>query len=133
MPDELSHGDLLRHSMVQAVAVEDHALEDGEGALQDGHIHHRLVHVACNLGEEDRGGEDSESTQVGLKVSESPEQEPVIHWKLNPSPNEKMNLNVKENTSSESFSLRDSQGQAEVCRRKLSHIHTEGARHSAQE
>lgn len=29
VPDELSHGDLLCHPMVEAVAVEDHALEDG--------------------------------------------------------------------------------------------------------
>lgn len=49
VPDELSHGDLLCHSMVEAVAVEHHALEDGKRALQDGHIHHRLVHVACDL------------------------------------------------------------------------------------
>ena len=47
--DELSHGDLLRHPVVEAVAVEDHALQDGQGALQDGHVHHGLVHVARNL------------------------------------------------------------------------------------
>lgn len=50
VPDELSHGDLLSHSLVQAVAVEHHALQDGERALQDGHVHHGLVHVACDLG-----------------------------------------------------------------------------------
>lgn len=49
VPDELSHGDLLRHSVVEAVAVEHHALQDGERALQNGHVHHGLVHVACNL------------------------------------------------------------------------------------
>ena len=49
MPDELSHGDLLGHAVVQAVAVEHHALQDGQGALQDGHVHHGLVHVAGDL------------------------------------------------------------------------------------
>lgn len=49
VPDELSHGDLLSHAVVQAVAVEHHALQDGERALQDGHVHHGLVHVACDL------------------------------------------------------------------------------------
>lgn len=49
VPDELSHSDLLGHSVVQAVAVEDHALQDGEGALQDGNVHHRLVHIASDL------------------------------------------------------------------------------------
>lgn len=49
MPDELSHGDLLRHPMVEAVAVQHHALQDGERALQDGHVHHRLVHIASDL------------------------------------------------------------------------------------
>lgn len=49
VPDELSHGDLLRHPVVEAVAVEHHALQDGQGALQDGHVHHRLVHVASDL------------------------------------------------------------------------------------
>lgn len=49
VPDELSHGDLLSHSVVQAVTVEHHALQDGERALQDGHVHHGLVHVAGDL------------------------------------------------------------------------------------
>lgn len=49
VPDELSHGDLLGHAVVQAVAVQHHALQDGQRALQDGHVHHGLVHVACNL------------------------------------------------------------------------------------
>lgn len=49
VPDELSHGDLLRHPVVEAVAVEHHALQDGQGALQDGHVHHGLVHVAGDL------------------------------------------------------------------------------------
>lgn len=60
MPDELSHGDLLSHSVVQTVTVEHHALQDGERALQDGHVHHGLVHVACDLSV-DRG-EDEEAT-----------------------------------------------------------------------
>lgn len=51
VPDELSHGDLLCHPMVEAMAVQNHALEDGQGALQDGHVHHRLVDVARNLSE----------------------------------------------------------------------------------
>lgn len=59
VPDELSHGDLLSHAVVQAVAVEHHALQDGERALQDGHVHHGLVHVACDLsvqtGEREKG------------------------------------------------------------------------------
>lgn len=53
VPDELSHGDLLGHSMVQTVAVEDHALQDGQRTLKDGHVHHGLVDVACNLGRQD--------------------------------------------------------------------------------
>lgn len=51
VPDELSHGDLLCHPMVEAMAIQNHALEDGQGALQDGHVHHRLVDVARNLSE----------------------------------------------------------------------------------
>lgn len=62
MPDELSHGDLLSHSVVQAVTVEDHALQDGERALQDGHVHHGLVHVACDLGVD----REDEETSVRL-------------------------------------------------------------------
>lgn len=49
VPDELSHGDLLGHPVVQAVAVEHHALQDGERALQNGNVHHGLVHIACDL------------------------------------------------------------------------------------
>lgn len=48
--DELSHGDLLGHAVVQAVAVQHHALQDGQRALQDGHVHHGLVHITRNLG-----------------------------------------------------------------------------------
>lgn len=65
VPDELSHGDLLRHSMVEAVAVEHHALKDGERALQDGNIHHWLVHVACNLSVV--RGEKSADMEITLK------------------------------------------------------------------
>ena len=49
VPDELSHGDLLGHSVVEAVAVEDHALQDRQRTLKDGHIHHWLVHITRNL------------------------------------------------------------------------------------
>lgn len=62
MPDELSHGDLLRHPMVEAVAVQHHALQDGEGALQDGHVHHRLVHIASDL-----RGRDGQENDGDLK------------------------------------------------------------------
>ncbi len=47
--DELRHSDLLRHPLVQAVAVQHHALQDSQGALQNGHVHHGLVHVSRDL------------------------------------------------------------------------------------
>ena len=47
--DELPHGDLLRDLLVQALAVQDHAFQDGQGPLQDGHVHHGLAHVPRNL------------------------------------------------------------------------------------
>lgn len=65
MPDELSHGDLLSHSVVQAVAVEHHALQDGERALQDGNVHHGLVHVACDLSVDRREGEETSFSVSG--------------------------------------------------------------------
>lgn len=49
MWDQLSNGDLLRHLVVQILTVEDHGLQDGQGALQHGCVHGRLVHVAGNL------------------------------------------------------------------------------------
>lgn len=33
--DELSHGDFLRYLLVQTLAVQDHALQDGQGPLKD--------------------------------------------------------------------------------------------------
>lgn len=65
VPDELSHGDLLSHSVVQAVAVEHHALQDGERALQNGNVHHGLVHVACDLSVDRRGGEETSFSVSG--------------------------------------------------------------------
>lgn len=47
--DELSHSDFLCYLLVQALAIQDHALQDGQGPLKDGHIHHGLAHVPCNL------------------------------------------------------------------------------------
>lgn len=47
--DELSHGDFLRDLLVQTLAVQDHALQNGQGPLKDGHVHHGLAHVPCNL------------------------------------------------------------------------------------
>lgn len=47
--DELPHGDLLRDLLVQALTVQDHALQDGQGPLQDGHVHHGLAHVPRDL------------------------------------------------------------------------------------
>lgn len=35
MRDELPHGDLLSDLLVQTLAVQDHALQDGQGPLQD--------------------------------------------------------------------------------------------------
>lgn len=57
MWDELSDGDLLRHLVVQVLAVEDHGLQDGEGALQHGRVHGRLVDVAGDLQEQSGRGE----------------------------------------------------------------------------
>lgn len=42
--DELADGDLLGHLLVEVVAVEHHGLQDGQGPLQDGGVHARLVH-----------------------------------------------------------------------------------------
>lgn len=53
MRDELADGDLLRHLVVEVLAVEHHGLQDGQGALQHGRVHGRLVHVAGDL---QRGG-----------------------------------------------------------------------------
>lgn len=47
--DELSHSDFLCDLLVQTLAVQDHALQDGQGPLKDGHICHGLAHVPCNL------------------------------------------------------------------------------------
>lgn len=47
--DELSHSDFLCYLLVQTLAIQDHALQDGQGPLKDGHVHHRLAHVPCNL------------------------------------------------------------------------------------
>lgn len=47
--DELSHSDLLCYLLVKTLAVQDHALQDGQGPLKDGHVHHGLAHVPCNL------------------------------------------------------------------------------------
>lgn len=44
MGDELADGDLLRHLLVEVMAVEHHGLQDGQGPLQDGGVHARLVH-----------------------------------------------------------------------------------------
>lgn len=65
VPDELSNGDFLGHSVVEAVAVQDHALKDGQRALQDGHIHHRLVHIARNLSVDRK---DRETWKVSLNL-----------------------------------------------------------------
>lgn len=47
--DELSHSDFLCYLLVQTLAVQDHALQDSQGPLKDGHIYHGLAHVPCNL------------------------------------------------------------------------------------
>lgn len=47
--DELSHCDLLSNLLVQTLAVQDHALQDGQGPLEDRYVHHGLAHVPCNL------------------------------------------------------------------------------------
>lgn len=49
MRDELADGDLLRHLVVEVLAVEHHGLQDGQGALQHGGVHGRLVHVTGDL------------------------------------------------------------------------------------
>ena len=51
MRDELPDGDLLRHLVVKILTVEHHGLQDGQGALQHGCVHGRLVHIAGNLQE----------------------------------------------------------------------------------
>lgn len=57
--NELPHSDLLCNLLVQSLAVEHHALQDGQGALQDGHIHHGLTHIACNLRTQEPAGQQS--------------------------------------------------------------------------
>lgn len=47
--DELANGDLLRHLLVEVVAVEHHGLQDGQGPLQNGGVHARLVDETRNL------------------------------------------------------------------------------------
>lgn len=55
--DELSHSDFLCYLLVQTLAIQDHALQDGQGPLKDGHVHHGLAHVSCNLkAERDKSG-----------------------------------------------------------------------------
>lgn len=49
--DELSDGDLLRHLLVEVLAVEHHGLQDGQRALEHGSVHGRLADVAGNLHE----------------------------------------------------------------------------------
>lgn len=49
MGDELANGDLLRHLLVEVVAVEHHGLQDGQGPLQNGGVHARLVDETRNL------------------------------------------------------------------------------------
>lgn len=49
MRDELPDGDLLRHLVVEVLAVEHHGLQDGQRALQHGRVHGRLVDVAGDL------------------------------------------------------------------------------------
>lgn len=57
MRDELSHSDFLCYLLVQTLAIQDHALQDGQGPLKDGHVHHGLAHVPCNLkAERDKSG-----------------------------------------------------------------------------
>lgn len=51
MWDELPDGDLLRHLVVKILTVEHNGLQDGQGALQHGRVHGRLVHVAGDLQE----------------------------------------------------------------------------------
>lgn len=55
--NELPHSDFLCNLLVQALAVEHHALQDGQGALQDGHVHHGLTHVPCNLKPQQAAGQ----------------------------------------------------------------------------
>ena len=47
--DELSDGDLLRHLLVEVLAVEHHRLQDGQRPLQHRRVHGRLVHEAGDL------------------------------------------------------------------------------------
>lgn len=49
MGDELADGDLLRHLLVEVVAVEHHGLQDGQGPLQNGGVHAGLVHETRDL------------------------------------------------------------------------------------
>lgn len=55
--NELPYGDLLCNLLVQSLAVEHHALQDGQGPLQDGHVHHGLTHVPCNLKPQEPAGQ----------------------------------------------------------------------------
>lgn len=48
--NELPDGDLFSNPRIESLAVEHHALQDGQGPLQDGDVHRGLTHVACNLG-----------------------------------------------------------------------------------
>lgn len=49
MRNELADGDLLRHLLVEVMAVEHHGLQNGQGPLQDGDVYGGLVHKACYL------------------------------------------------------------------------------------
>lgn len=49
MGNELADSDLLRHLLVEVMAVEHHGLQNGQGPLQDGDIYGRLVDKTCYL------------------------------------------------------------------------------------
>lgn len=49
MGNELADGDLLRHLLVEVMAIEHHGLQNGQGPLQDGDIYGRLVDKTCDL------------------------------------------------------------------------------------